>query len=396
MFIDLFQKLREGGLPVSITEYLSMLSALDGQVASLDIDEFYYLARTSLVKDESHFDRFDRIFGAHFKGLEEVMDSILAEIPAEWLQLQQMLNLTEEEKKEIEAMGGWEKLMETLKERLQEQQERHEGGSKWIGTGGTSPFGAYGYNPEGIRIGQQESRNRRAVKVWDKREYRNLDDTIELGTRNIKMALRNLRRFAREGATDELDIDNTINHTARNAGYLDIHMVPETHNAVKVLLFLDAGGSMDPHVKVCEELFSATRTEFKHLEYFYFHNCVYEKVWKDNRRRHNETIPLYDVMHKYGHDHKLILVGDASMSPYEIMMPGGAVEHWNEEAGVDWMKRLLATYPNAIWLNPVSEHHWPYTASISIIQELMSERMFPLTVDGITRGIESLKTPVHH
>ena len=396
MFIDLFQKLREGGLPVSITEYLSMLSALDGQVASLDIDEFYYLARTSLVKDESHFDRFDRIFGAHFKGLEEVMDSIIAEIPAEWLQLQQMLNLTEEEKKEIEAMGGWEKLMETLKERLQEQQERHEGGSKWIGTGGTSPFGAYGYNPEGIRIGQQESRNRRAVKVWDKREYRNLDDTIELGTRNIKMALRNLRRFAREGATDELDIDNTINHTARNAGYLDIHMVPERHNAVKVLLFLDAGGSMDPHVKVCEELFSATRTEFKHLEYFYFHNCVYEKVWKDNRRRHNETIPLYDVMHKYGHDHKLILVGDASMSPYEIMMPGGAVEHWNEEAGVDWMKRLLATYPNAIWLNPVSEHHWPYTASISIIQELMSERMFPLTVDGITRGIESLKTPVHH
>ncbi len=396
MFIDLFQKLREGGLPVSITEYLSMLSALDGHVASIDIDEFYYLARTSLVKDESHFDRFDRIFGAHFKGLEEVMDSILAEIPAEWLQLQNMLDLTEEEKQEIEAMGGWDKLMETLKERLQEQQERHEGGSKWIGTGGTSPFGAYGYNPEGIRIGQQESRNRRAVKVWDKREYRNLDDTIELGTRNIKMALRNLRRFAREGATDELDIDNTINHTARNAGYLDIHMVPERHNAVKVLLFLDAGGSMDPHVKVCEELFSATHTEFKHLEYFYFHNCVYEKVWKDNRRRHNETIPLYDVMHKYGHDHKLILVGDASMSPYEIMMPGGAVEHWNEEAGVDWMKRLLATYPNAIWLNPVSEHHWPYTASISIMQELMSDRMFPLTVDGITRGIESLKTPVHH
>lgn len=383
-------------MPVSITEYLSMLSALDRQVVNMDINEFYYLARASLVKDESLFDRFDRIFGAHFKGLEEVMDAITAEIPAEWLAMEKMLELSEEEKQQIEAMGGWEKLMEILRERLQEQKERHQGGSKMIGTGGTSPFGAYGYNPEGIRIGQHESRHRRAVKVWDKREYRNLDDSVELGTRNIKLALRKLRKFAREGASDELDIDNTISHTARNAGYLDIHMVPERHNAVKVLLFLDAGGSMDPHVRVCEELFSAARTEFKHLEYFYFHNCIYEKVWKDNQRRYNETIPLYQLMHKYGHDHKVIFVGDASMSPYEIMIPGGAVEHWNEEAGVDWMQRLLGTYANAVWLNPVPEQHWQYTASISMIREIMSERMYPLTVDGISRAIESLKSPVHH
>lgn len=396
MFIDLFYKLRQGGLPVSITEYLSLLSALDKQVTSVDIDEFYYLARTSLVKDESLFDRFDQIFGAHFQGLETLVDSIMGEIPEEWLQMQSMLNLSEEEKQQIEAMGGWEKLMETLRERLQEQKERHQGGNKMIGTGGTSPFGAYGYNPEGIRIGQNESRHRRAVKVWDKREYRNLDDSVELGTRNIKLALRNLRKFAREGATDELDMDNTITHTARNAGLLDIHMVPERHNAVKVLLFLDAGGSMDDHVKICEEMFSASKTEFKHLEYFYFHNCVYDRVWKDNRRRHSETIPLMQVMHKYGHDHKLIFVGDASMSPYEIMMPGGAVEHWNEEAGADWMGRLLHTYPSSIWLNPVPEHHWQYTASISMISEIMSGRMYPLTVDGISKAIEQLKIPVYH
>ena len=396
MFIDLFYKLRRGGLPVSITEYLSLLAALDKNLAALDIDEFYYLARTSLVKDESLFDRFDRIFGAHFKGLETIVDSVMAEIPEQWLELKSMLNLSDEEKQQIEAMGGWDKLMETLRERLQEQKERHEGGSKMIGTGGTSPFGAYGYNPEGIRIGQNESRHRRAVKVWDKREYRNLDDSVELGTRNIKLALRSLRKFAREGATDELDIDNTINHTARNAGLLDIHMVPERHNAVKVLLFLDAGGSMDPHVRVCQELFSASHTEFKHLEYFYFHNCVYDRVWKDNRRRHNETIPLMQIMHKYGPDHKLIFVGDASMSPYEIMMPGGAVEHWNEEAGADWMGRLLTTYPNAIWLNPVPEEHWQYTASIAMLEEMLSKRMFPLSVEGISKGIEALKSPHFH
>jgi uncharacterized protein len=396
MFIELFYKLRQGGLPVSITEYLSLLAALEKQVVGPDINEFYYLARTSLVKDESLFDRFDRIFGAHFKGLESIVDSVLGDIPEEWLHMQSMLNLSEEEKKQIEALGGWEKLMETLRERLREQKERHQGGSKMIGTGGTSPFGAYGYNPEGIRIGQNESRHRRAVKVWDKREYRNLDDSIELGTRNIKLALRNLRKFAREGATDELDLDNTITHTARNAGLLDIQMVAERHNAVKILLFLDAGGSMDDHVRVCEELFSATHTEFKHLEYFYFHNCVYDRVWKDNRRRRNETLHINEVMHKYGHDHKLIFVGDASMSPYEIMMPGGAVEHWNEEAGADWMNRLLACYPSAIWLNPVPEQHWQYTASISMIRELISERMYPLTVEGITRGIETLKSPLYH
>jgi uncharacterized protein with von Willebrand factor type A (vWA) domain len=396
MFIDLFYKLRRGGLPVSITEYLSLLAALDKNLAALDIDDFYYLARTSLVKDESLFDRFDRIFGAHFKGLETIVDSVMAEIPEQWLELKSMLNLSDEEKQQIEAMGGWDKLMETLRERLQEQKERHEGGSKMIGTGGTSPFGAYGYNPEGIRIGQNESRHRRAVKVWDKREYRNLDDSVELGTRNIKLALRSLRKFAREGATNELDIDNTINHTARNAGLLDIHMVPERHNAVKVLLFLDAGGSMDPHVRVCQELFSASHTEFKHLEYFYFHNCVYDRVWKDNRRRHNETIPLMQIMHKYSPDHKLIFVGDASMSPYEIMMPGGAVEHWNEEAGADWMGRLLTTYPNAIWLNPVPEEHWQYTASIAMLEEMLSNRMFPLSVEGISKGIEALKSPHFH
>ena len=396
MFIDLFYKLRLGGLPVSITEYLSLLAALDKNLAALDIDEFYYLARTSMVKDESLFDRFDRIFGAHFKGLETIVDSVIAEIPEQWLELKSMLNLSDEEKQQIEAMGGWDKLMETLRERLQEQKERHEGGSKMIGTGGTSPFGAYGYNPEGIRIGQNESRHRRAVKVWDKREYRNLDDSVELGTRNIKLALRSLRKFAREGATNELDIDNTINHTARNAGLLNIHMVPERHNAVKVLLFLDAGGSMDPHVRVCQELFSASHTEFKHLEYFYFHNCVYDRVWKDNRRRHNETIPLMQIMHKYGPDHKLIFVGDASMSPYEIMMPGGAVEHWNEEAGADWMGRLLTTYPNAIWLNPVPEEHWQYTSSITMLEEMLSNRMFPLSVEGISKGIEALKSPHFH
>lgn len=391
MFIDLFYKLRNNGIPVSITEYLTLLEALEKNVIDINIDAFYYLLRATLVKDERHFDRFDRIFGAHFKGMDELIEQILAEIPVEWLQRQAQLNLSEEEKRQIEAMGGWEKLMETLRKRLAEQQEQHSGGNKWIGTGGTSPYGAYGYNPEGIRIGQQESRQHSAVKVWDKREYRNLDDTVEIGTRNIKLALRHLRKFAREGATDELDLDKTIDATAQNAGLLDIHMIPERHNAVKVLLFLDAGGSMDYHVKVCEELFSATRTEFKHLEYFYFHNCVYDSVWRDNKRRHNEQIAVMDVMHKYGHDHKLIFVGDASMSPYEIMMDGGSIEYWNQESGATWMSRLLATYPHAIWLNPVEEEHWQYTASIKMIREIMHNRMFPLTLAGLTRGIEALK-----
>ena len=391
MFIDLFYKLREGGLPVSITEYLTLLEALEQQVANIDIDAFYYLARATLVKDERFFDRFDQIFGSHFEGMEAIFEEIIAEIPAEWLQGPGALNLSEEEKQQIEAMGGWEKLMETLKQRLQEQNEEHHGGSKWVGTGGTSPFGAYGYNPEGIRIGQHESRHNRAVKVWDKREFRNLDDSVEIGTRNIKMALRKLRKFAREGATDEVDIDNTISSTAKNGGLLDVHMTPERHNAVKVLLFFDVGGSMDRHVQLCEELFSATRTEFKHLEYFYFHNCLYESVWRNNHRRHNEYIPTMEVIHKYGHDHKIIFIGDASMSPYEIMMPGGSVEHWNEEPGVDWMKRILTTYPYAIWLNPVPEKHWEYTASISMMKEIMSNRMFPLTLEGLAKGIEVLK-----
>ena len=391
MFVDLFYQLRHGGIPVSITEYLTLLEALRKRVADLDIDAFYYLMRATLVKDEKHFDRFDRIFGAYFDGLEELLEDVIAEIPAEWLRKQYELNLSEEEKRQIEALGGWDKLMEELRKRLQEQKAAHHGGNKMIGTGGRSPFGAYGFNPEGVRIGQDQSRNRRAVKVWDKREYRNLDDHVELGTRNIKLALRNLRKFARTGASDELDLDDTIHSTARKAGWLDIKMVPERHNAIKVLLFLDIGGSMDDHVRICRELFSATRTEFKHLEYFYFHNCVYDHVWRDNRRRFNEQIPIMDVMHKYAHDHKLIFVGDASMSPYEIMVDGGSVEYWNEESGAVWMSRLLAAYPHAIWLNPVQEQYWEYTATIAMIREIIKGRMYPLTIDGLNRGMETLK-----
>jgi hypothetical protein len=391
MFVDMFYKLREGGIPVSITEYLTLLEALRRRVADIDIDAFYYLTRATLVKDEKHYDRFDRIFGACFEGMEELMEDLFAEIPAEWLRKQYELNLSEAEKRQIEALGGWDKLMEELRKRLQEQKGAHHGGSKMIGTGGRSPFGAYGFNPEGIRIGQYESRNRRAVKVWDRREYRNLDDHVEIGTRNIKLALRNLRRFARTGASEELDLDDTIHSTARKAGLLDIKMVPKRHNAVKVLLFLDIGGSMDDHVRICQELFSATRSEFKHLEYFYFHNCVYDHVWRDNRRRYNEQIPVMDVMHKYGHDHKLIFVGDASMSPYEIMVDGGSVEYWNEESGAVWMGRLLAAYPHAIWLNPVAEQYWDYTASIAMIRHIMQGRMYPLTIDGLNRGMETLK-----
>ena len=391
MFIDLFYKLRDSGIPVSITEYLTLMEALDKGVSGIDIDGFYYLLRATLVKDEKYFDRFDRIFGAYFEGMEELMEDLLPDIPLEWLRKQAELNLSEEEKRQIEALGGWEKLMETLRQRLEEQQSAHHGGNKWIGTGGKSPFGAYGYNPEGIRIGQHESRNKRAVKVWDRREFRNLDDKVEIGTRNIKIALRKLRKFAREGASDELDLDDTIHSTARNAGLLDIRMIPERHNAVKILLFLDIGGSMDEHVRTCAELFSATRSEFRQLEYFYFHNCVYEGVWRDNRRRYNEVIPTMEVMHKYGHDHKLIFVGDASMSPYEIMMDGGSVEHWNEEAGAVWLGRLLATYPHAVWFNPVEESYWQYTASISMIRQIMGGRMYPLTLDGLGRGMDMLK-----
>ena len=390
MLIEFFFMLREGGVKVSLTEFLTLLEVLEKRLAGCSVDEFYYLSRACLVKDEALFDRFDRVFSAHFKGVQALFGEETAEIPEEWLRRQFERLLSEEEKAAIESLGGWDQLMETLRKRLEEQKERHEGGNKWIGTGGTSPFGAYGYNPEGIRIGQEGSRHRRAVKVWDKREFRNLDDTVELGTRNLKVALRRLRRFAREGAADELDLPDTIESTARNAGLLDIRMVPERHNAVKVLLFLDVGGSMDDHVRVCEELFSAARGEFKHLEYFYFHNCVYEGVWKDNRRRHSDRTPLMDVLHKYSADYKLILVGDATMSPYEIHYPGGSVEHWNEEAGATWMQRLLDTYPKAVWLNPEPRERWDYTPSIRMMSEIMDERMFPLTVRGLEDGMKAL------
>ncbi len=390
MLTEFFFKLREGGVPASLKEYLMLMEAMRAHVASASVDDFYHLARVTLVKNEAHYDRFDRVFAAYFNGIESLPDALFTEIPAEWLKRMAELNLSDEEKRQIEALGGWEKLMETLKKRLEEQRGRHQGGSKWIGTAGTSPFGAYGFNPEGVRIGQEGSRNRRAVKVWDRREFRNLDDTVELGTRNIKVALKRLRRFAREGAAEELDMDDTIRSTARNAGYLDIKMVPERHNAVKVLLFLDIGGSMEDHVRVCEELFSAARTEFKHLEYFYFHNCVYESVWKDSRRRNSERTPLMDVLHKYGHDYKLVFVGDATMSPYEIAYPGGSIEHHNEEAGAVWMQRLLQTYPKAAWLNPVPEERWRYYESIGMIGKLMEGRMFALTLEGLEGAMRSL------
>ena len=390
MLIQFFYMLREGGMKPSITELLTLLEAMKSGLAGQSVDDFYYLSRSCLVKDESKFDQFDRIFAEHFKGIENTFKTLVSEVPDEWLRRQAELMLTEEERANIEAMGGFEKLMEALRQRLEEQDERHEGGSKWIGTAGTSPFGAYGYNPEGVRIGQQGSRNRSATKVWDRREYRNLDDTVELGTRNIKIALRRLRKFAREGAEDQLDLEDTIDKTARNAGLLDIRMVPERHNAIKVLLCLDVGGSMDDHIRVCEEMFSAARSEFKHLEYFYFHNFVYESMWKDNRRRHGERMPTSDITHKYGADYKLVFVGDATMSPYEIVYAGGSVEHWNEEPGAVWIKRLLNTYPKAIWLNPEPEQRWDYTPSIKMIRELMDDRMFPLTVGGLDSGIKKL------
>jgi len=390
MLLGFFSALRAGGLKVSITEFLTLLELLKKRVARFDVEQFYYLSRACLVKDESLYDRFDRVFAAHFRGVEDLFGPDGADIPEDWLRRQFELGLSEEEKAQVEAMGGWDKLMETLRQRLEEQKERHECGNTWIGTGGTSPFGAYGYNPEGVRMGQDGSRHRRAVKVWDRREYRNLDDSVELGTRNMKVALRRLRKFARQGAAEELDLPDTIDSTAKNAGLLEIRMVPERHNATKVLLFLDIGGSMDDHVRICEELFSAASSEFKHLEYFYFHNCVYESLWKDNRRRHNERIATMDVLHKYPADYKLILVGDATMSPYEIQHPGGSVEHWNEEAGAAWMKRLLDTYPKAIWLNPEPLQRWPYTQSIQMLSQMMGNRMYPLTINGLERGMRAL------
>ncbi len=375
--------LRQGGVPASITEYLSLLGAMKAGVAEYNIEDFYFLSRTALVKDERHLDRFDRVFGEVFKGLEPPEGEEPRELPEEWLKLMAEKLLTKEEMEQIQSLGGWEKLMETLRERLAEQKGRHQGGSKWIGTAGTSPFGANGYNPEGVRIGQPESRHRRAVKVWDKREFKDLDDNIEIGTRNMKLALRRLRRFARQGAATELDIPDTIRSTANNAGHLDLKMVPERHNTVKILLLLDIGGSMDDHVRICEELFSAVRGEFKNLEHYYFHNCPYERLWKTNRRRKESETSTFEVMRKYGPDYKLIFVGDATMSPYEVTHPGGSVEHFNDEAGQVWMKRLTEHYRRSAWINPQPQRNWDHVSSLSMLRHLMEGRMFPLTLSGL-------------
>ncbi|MGQ3675692.1 vWA domain-containing protein [Xanthobacter sp. TB0139] len=389
MFIGFFEALKAAGIPVSVREYLTLMEAMDRDLANRQVETFYYLSRATLVKDERHLDKFDRVFGTCFKGLESVVEEGTPSIPEEWLRKLAEKFLTEEEKREIQALGGLDKLLETIAERLKEQKGRHQGGNKWIGTGGTSPFGAYGYNPEGIRIGQDGNRNFRAVKVWDKREFRDLDDQLELGTRNIKVALRRLRKFARVGAADELDLENTIRESARS-GFIDVKMRPERRNAVKVLLFLDVGGSMDWHIAQCEELFSAARAEFKYLEHFYFHNCVYESVWRSNARRSSERIALQDVLHTYGSDYKLIFVGDASMGPYEIVSQYGSVEHYNEEPGKVWMERLLSTYPHAVWLNPVPQNQWRYTQSIQLMSHIMEERMFSLTLEGIDAAMREL------
>ncbi len=391
MFINFFQELKAASIPVTLREYLTLMEAMEANLAGRKVEDFYYLSRASLVKDERHLDKFDRVFGHVFKGLETVDDGLLAEaeIPDEWLQRLTEKYLTEEEKAQIEALGGWDQLMATLKERLEEQAKRHEGGSKWIGTGGTSPFGNGGYNPEGIRIGGQ-SQHKRAVKVWEKREYKNLDDSIELGTRNIKMALRKLRQFARKGALDEFDLDGTIDATARH-GYLDIQMRPERRNTVKVLIFFDIGGSMDPYIKLMEELFSAARSEFKHMEYFYFHNCLYDYVWKDNNRRWTDKTKTWDVLHTYGSDYKVIFVGDASMSPYEITVPGGSVEYFNEEAGATWLQRVLDIYERSIWINPIAENSWRYVPSTQMIEQLFGDRMYPLTLSGLDKAMAELK-----
>ncbi len=394
MFNSFFYELKRAQVPVSLREYLTLLEAVEAGLANYAIEDFYYLSRSALVKDERHIDRFDQVFGHVFKGLEYLSDIFKdvfgEELPEEWLRQMAELHLSEEERAEIEARGGWDKLMEELKQRLEEQKGRHQGGNKWVGTAGKSPFGAYGYNPEGVRVGQEEGREGRAVKVWDKREFRNYDDNLELGTRNIKVALRKLRRFAREGAASELDLSDTIRSTARNGGYLDLKMVPERHNMVNVVLFLDVGGSMDPFIRVCEEMFSAARSEFKHLEYFYFHNCLYEGVWKDNRRRHTEKMPTWDVLHTYPSDYKVIFVGDASMSPYEITYEGGSVEHWNEEAGGLWLQRVTEIYENCVWLNPIAERYWEHTPSLQIIKQIFADRMFPLTLEGLDHAMREL------
>jgi uncharacterized protein with von Willebrand factor type A (vWA) domain len=390
MLIDFFLHLKSARLPVSTREFLTLLEAVQERVVSLSLDDFYFLARTTLVKDEALFDRFDTAFGTYFKGVDAIFD-VRAELPEEWLRREFERHLTPEEKAMVESLGGFAKLMETFRKRLEEQKARHAGGSKWIGTGGTSPFGAYGYNPEGIRVGQAGSGNRSAVKVWDERNFRNLDGDVELNTRNIKVALRKLRKFAREGVPEELDMDGTIEGTAKNAGYLDLHLVPERRNRVKVLLFLDVGGSMDPHVRDCEELFSAAKSEFRHLETFYFHNCVYDHVWRDNSRRRFDRVATWDLLHKYGPDWKLIFVGDAAMSPYELLEMGGSVEYSNEEPGVLWLKRLSEHFRRTIWWNPEPPRAWEYTRSTQIVLQTIGAKMFPLTLDGIGRGIDALR-----
>jgi len=404
MLIDFFYTLRAAKLPVSVKEFLMLLEALQAGVvgpnsgqpspdgeetnAACSIDDFYYLSRTVLVKDEKHYDKFDRAFAAYFKGVEMLAD-FTKEIPLEWLRKNLELELSPEDKAKIDKMG-WDELMETLKKRFEEQKERHEGGSKWIGTGGTSPFGANGYNPQGIRIGQDRSRNRSAVKVWDQRAYKDYDDTQELGTRNIKVALRRLRKFARLGNAEELDLPDTIRATAANAGWLDIKMVPERHNNVKVLLLMDVGGTMDDHIQRVEEMFSAVKAEFKHLEFYYFHNCVYDFMWKNNRRRYAEKFPTWDIIRKYNKDYKLIFVGDATMSPYEILQPGGSVEYSNEEAGAEWLGRLTNAFPKFAWINPEPQGIWQYRQSIAIVQQLMGQRMYPLTIAGLEEAMRLL------
>jgi len=390
MLVRFFFLLRRAGVPVSITELLTLLEALKAGLGGLNAERFYYLARTCLVKDERYYDRYDKAFAAHFKGAEDLFALLQRELPEDWLAKMAVREFTDAEKAEIDALGGWEKLMETLKKRLEEQKGRHQGGNKWIGTAGTSPFGAYGFNPEGVRVGQDGGRNRSAVKVWDKREFANLDDKVELGTRNIKMALRRLRRFARRGAPDELALADTIDATARAGGWLDIKMQAERHNVVKVLLLLDIGGSMDDHVKTCEELFSAARSEFKHLEHYYFHNFTYEALWRDNRRRFNQHMGTVEVMRTYGTDYKLILVGDATMSPYEITQPGGSVEHWNAESGSVWLQRLIKHYPKYAWINPQPQSRWRHTSSIEMTREILEGRMYPLTLAGLDDAIGAL------
>ncbi|SDF07747.1 vWA domain-containing protein [Phytopseudomonas seleniipraecipitans] len=390
MLLNLFTEMRAAKVPVSLRELLDLIDALKHNVVFADMDEFYFLARAILVKDERHFDKFDRAFSAYFEGLQNLDQHLEALIPEEWLRKEFERSLSDEERAQIQSLGGLDKLIEAFKKRLDEQKERHAGGNKWIGTGGTSPFGSGGYNPEGIRVGDAGERQGKAVKVWEQREYKNLDDSVELGTRNIKVALRRLRKFARQGAQDELDLDGTIDHTARDGGLLNIQMRPERRNTVKLLLLFDIGGSMDAHVKVCEELFSACRTEFKHMEYFYFHNCVYESVWKNNLRRNAERISTHDLLHKYGADYKVVFIGDAAMAPYEITQPGGSVEHWNEEAGYLWIRRFMETYKKLIWINPYPLPTWDYTTSTGIIRELINDQMFPLTLQGLEDGMRFL------